>query len=224
MNNNELLNQMNQLGFPMMETSGDLDANQVLANVVNSGDVRLMEGFPVVLANAAREYGYDYDKVMGCLKKDAQARQRHKALVLLSLALYQHYHLSLPWTTKLKNRFSKDELGKLKEFASALSKGHTFELEGYRLDPRRLKNLFDHYFAQKTQNTRDLTEKYEELAIEYSLSQVFSPKQKELFMKKLKGEVFTKTEREYYSRTVKKKVAALANVDVHRLAQRLMEM
>jgi len=31
-----------------------------------------------------------------------------------------------------------------------------------------------------------------------------------------------KTEREYYSRAVKKKVAALANTDLHRLAQKLM--
>jgi hypothetical protein len=51
----------------------------------------------------------------------------------------------------------------------------------------------------------------------------FSPKQKELFQKKLKGELLTKTEKEYFSRTVKKKVAALANPELHRLAQKLME-
>jgi hypothetical protein len=33
----------------------------------------------------------------------------------------------------------------------------------------------------------------------------------------------TKVEKEYYSRKVKKKVAALANPELHRLAQRLME-
>lgn len=32
----------------------------------------------------------------------------------------------------------------------------------------------------------------------------------------------TKTEKEYYSRAVKKKVVALANPELHRLAQRLM--
>jgi hypothetical protein len=63
----------------------------------------------------------------------------------------------------------------------------------------------------------------EEFGLEYSLSQVFSPKQKELFLKKLKGEVLTKTEKEYFSRAVKKKVQALANADLHRLARKLLE-
>ena len=48
-------------------------------------------------------------------------------------------------------------------------------------------------------------------------------KQKELFMKRLKGEKMTKTEREYYSRSVKKKVQALANSDLHKLATTLIK-
>ncbi len=55
------------------------------------------------------------------------------------------------------------------------------------------------------------------------MSQVFSKKQKELFLKKLKGEKLAKTEREYYSRVVKKKVLALANSDLHKLAARLVK-
>ena len=79
------------------------------------------------------------------------------------------------------------------------------------------------YFKKDAEKTKQLKEKYEELSLEYALSQVFSPKQKELFKKKLKGEPLTKTEREYYSRAVKKKVSALANPDLHRLAQKLMQ-
>ncbi len=63
---------------------------------------------------------------------------------------------------------------------------------------------------------------HEEISLEYALSQLFSPKQKELFKKKLSGELFTKTEKEYYSRRVKKKVSALANPELHRFAQKLM--
>ena len=44
----------------------------------------------------------------------------------------------------------------------------------------------------------------------------------ELFKKKLDGVPLTKTEREYYSRSVKKKVVALANPDLHRLALKLL--
>jgi hypothetical protein len=54
------------------------------------------------------------------------------------------------------------------------------------------------------------------------MSQVFSPKQKELFFKKLKGEKLTKTEKEYYSRAVKKKVLALANDELHRMARQML--
>jgi hypothetical protein len=61
------------------------------------------------------------------------------------------------------------------------------------------------------------------LSLEYSLSQVFSPKQKELFLKKLKREKLTKTEKEYFSRAVKKKVLALANPELHRLSQKLLD-
>lgn len=58
---------------------------------------------------------------------------------------------------------------------------------------------------------------------QYAMSHVFSKKQKELFMKKLKGEQMTKTEREYFSRSVKKKMVALANSDLHKLATKLIK-
>jgi uncharacterized protein with von Willebrand factor type A (vWA) domain len=96
-------------------------------------------------------------------------------------------------------------------------------LGGKLFDPLRLKETFHNYFEQNAKKSRQLKERHEELSLEFSLSQLFSPKQKELFNKRLKGLPLTKTEREYYSRTVKKKVAALANPELHRLAQKLME-
>jgi hypothetical protein len=47
---------------------------------------------------------------------------------------------------------------------------------------------------------------------------LFPPKQKELVLKKLKGEEMTKTEQEYYSRVVKKKLEALADADLRKIA------
>ena len=44
----------------------------------------------------------------------------------------------------------------------------------------------------------------DEFELEFALSQIFSKKQKELFLKKLKSGKLTKTEREYYSRSVRK--------------------
>jgi len=61
-----------------------------------------------------------------------------------------------------------------------------------------------------------------ECSLEYALSRLFSPKQKELFKKKLEGLPLTKSEKEYYSRTVKKKVVALANDELHSLSKKLL--
>jgi hypothetical protein len=43
------------------------------------------------------------------------------------------------------------------------------------------------------------------------------------FFAKLDGVPLTKTEKEYFSRAVKKKVVALANAELHRMAQQLLE-
>ena len=54
------------------------------------------------------------------------------------------------------------------------------------------------------------------------LDRLFSPKQKELVFKKRDGLAFTKTEREYYSRIVRKKLEAIANEEVGKIARTLM--
>jgi hypothetical protein len=217
----KLLDNLNRLGFQLMETSADVDANKTLAEVVQSKDTRLWEGFPVLLANAARDYNFDYNQVQQFLTKKEQ--QDFRTLLLLSLALFQNYHLSFAWSNRLKKTFSQQDLALLKKLRKSLSQGNRVSVGNRRFDPSRLKQAFNNYFEQDAEKTRRLKEKHEELSLEYALSQLFSPKQKELFQKKLKGEVLNKTEKEYYSRTVRKKVSALANPELHRLAQKLME-
>jgi hypothetical protein len=90
-------------------------------------------------------------------------------------------------------------------------------------DPERVRGLFELYYEQKAEKDRRRKDRYDEFSLEYALSQVFSPKQKELFKKKLEGDPLNKTEQEYYSRTVKKKVVALANSELHSLARKLLE-
>ena len=218
----ELLENLKRLGFALMETKEDFDVNKTLAEVVKSNDTRLWEGFPVLLANAVQEYHFDYDKVLKNLTKK-EGREAFYSLLLLSLALYQYYHLSFTWVNELKKRLSNQDVVYMKNLRNYLSHGEVFHLGNKRFHPSRLKETFNNYFEQDAERTRQLKGKYEELSLEYGLSQLFSPKQKELFQKKLKGDPLNKTEREYYSRTVKKKVSALANPELHRLAQKLME-
>jgi hypothetical protein len=86
----------------------------------------------------------------------------------------------------------------------------------------RMNSVFDNYYKEQNRDLKNLSALKDEFNLEYSLAQVFSPKQKELFFKKLKREKLSKTEKEYYSRVVRKKVAALANEDLHNLAKKAM--
>ena len=89
------------------------------------------------------------------------------------------------------------------------------------ISAERVINSFKNYFKRSEINLKEIAELQDEFELEYAMSQIFSMKQKEIFLKKVKGEKLTKTEREYYSRSIKKKVLALANPDLHRLASKL---
>lgn len=218
----ELFDNLSRLGFPLVETEKEFDANATLAEVVESNDARLWEGFPVLLANTARDYDFNYEQVVKYLDKK-EDRTSFQYLLLLSLALYDYLGLSFFWANELCKKLPEKYAGFLTQWKKALVQDSEVEFQNMRFQPSRLKEVFLNYFEQEAKRTQNLRKKNEELSLEFALSQVFSPKQKELFKKKLNGEVFSKTEREYYSRTVRKKVSSLANPDVHRLAQKLLE-
>jgi len=220
--NKKLFENLDRLGFSLMEPKEDFNANKTLAEVVKSKDTRLWEAFPVLLANAAQEYSFDNDQVLKNLRK-REDQENFQNLLLLSLALYQYYHLSFVWSNQLKMQLSDKDVVRLRNLRNNIAHGDVFYVGKKRFIPDRLFEIFNNYFEKDAEKTKQLKEKYEDLSLEYALSQLFSPKQKELFKKKLKGEPLNKTEREYYSRAVKKKVSALANPDLHRLAQKLME-
>ena len=53
--NKSLLKRLSRLGYPLFESEEALDVNVTLADVVKSKDLRLWEGFPVLLANSAEK-------------------------------------------------------------------------------------------------------------------------------------------------------------------------
>ena len=207
----------------MFEPSEELDVNETLAEVVKSLDTRLWEGFPVLLANAAESYQFMPEQVKQLLTRKEQKDRFHQ-LMLLSGSLFSLYHLSFSWWNKLKKGLSKKDKALVQTWRSHLAHNQTLKCNDAEFDPKRLKGLFELYFEKKAEKDRRRKEKYEEYSLEYALSQVFSPKQKELFNKKLEGLPLTKTEQEYYSRTVKKKVVALANSELHSLSKKLLEL
>jgi hypothetical protein len=221
MTDNKLLNSLSRLGFPMFEPSEELDVNGTLAEVVKSHDTRLWEGFPVLLANAADSYLFAPDQVEKQLFTVEHKEQYHR-LLLLSASVFSFYHLSFPWLDRFKKSFSEEDKTLVKTWKSALAHNQNDKMPN-EFDSERVKGLFELYFEQKVQKDRHRKDKYEEFSLEFALSQVFSPKQKDLFKKKLSGDPLTKTEQEYYSRTVKKKVVALANSEMHGMARKLLE-
>ena len=222
MSDDKFLKSLSKLGFPMFEPSEELDVNETLAEVVKSNDTRLWEGFPVLLANAAESYQFESDQVEQRLPTEELKDQYHR-LLLLSASVYAYYHLPFSWLSKLKKKFSAEDKNFVNAWRNALAHNQRTLWTDDEFDPVRVKGLFELYYEQKVEKDRRRKDRYEEFSLEYALSQVFSPKQKELFKKKLEGDLLTKTEKEYYSRTVKKKVVALANSELHSLSRKLLE-
>ena len=222
MKNSDLLKKVNALGFPLFDVEEDQNANLTLAEMVKSRDLRLWEGFPVVLANSAEKGLFNYDKVKWYLKKPCD-KSYLVSLMVMSLALYRFFNLEFPWADKLYNSLSEVTKRGLGVFLGKLKSDRELNVAGSEMPAQRLKTVFNNYFNQAQNKLNELLSVKDELRLEYLLSQVFSPKQKELFLKKLKREKLTKTEKEYFSRVVKKKTLALANPKLHSLSQKLLE-
>ena len=222
MKSKKLLKKLSELGFPLFEREEKLDADSVLAQVAKGGDFRLWEGFPVVLANSAEKGLFSYENALLQLKQSSD-KSKLNALLAMSLALYDVLELKFSWAKKLLNSSSPRVKKDSDNFKEKLKRDLMFTVAGREMSAQRLKTTFRNYFRQNQNSLNELLLVKEELGVEYALSQVFSPKQKELFLKKLKSEKFTKTEKEYFSRSVKKKALALANPELHRLARKLLE-
>ena len=223
MDNRELLTSLTKLGLSMFEPSDEPDVNETLSEVVKRHDTRLWEGFPVLLANATENYQFAPEEVKKRLTQKKQQDHFYK-LMLLSGSMFSFYHLSFSWWNKTQKGLPEKDKALVKKWRNHLAHNKTLKFNDAELDPERLKGMFELYYEKRAEKNRRTKEKVVEYSLENALSQVFSPKQKELFKKKLEGLPLNKTEQEYYSRTVKKKVVALANSELHSLSKKLLEL
>ncbi|OGS38340.1 MAG: hypothetical protein A2551_04090 [Elusimicrobia bacterium RIFOXYD2_FULL_34_30] len=204
-----------------MHKENDLDANNVLYEVVISKDMRLWNGFPVILANSVKKDLFDFNKTMEYLK-NRNDKNTFCELVALSLALYDNLKFNFSWSKELYNFLNPNYKEKYKNYLKDLDSKKDLLVAKFKISTEQLKGTFRNYFLEEKVKLKELLELKDEYTLEFALSQVFSPKQKELFYKKLKNEKLTKTDKEYFSRTVKKKLLALANEELHSLAQKLL--
>ena len=219
MNTKKLEKKLSDLGFPLLEVH---DVNKTLAEVIQSDDARYWEGLPVLLVNANKSGDFDVKKVETYLTNEVDRRKWRKLLVM-ALVLYRTMNKIFAFAERLKKNLSSKESEWFRESWRRMRDAENFKLENKEFNVSRLKTLLNNYMQDEALKAQKHQAKHDDFSLEYGLSQVFSPKQKELFKKKLGGESLTKTEREYFSRAVKKKVLALANPELHRLAQKILK-
>src|SRR5271157_3216212 len=193
---------LSTLGFPVLESKDEANtANATLARVVRSKDTRLWEGFPVILANSLRHRWFDYAQVRDRLKSTDE-KETLDCLINVSLALYNVLDINVEGTEQL-HRGVKRGNRLFTKFLDALRDNRALPAPCQALAPDRLKNTFSRYYGETQPKVSELLSLKENFDLQRALSQVFSPKQKELVLKKFRGDSLTKTEREYYSRTIR---------------------
>lgn len=224
MKREDLIAALADLGYPLIATGKSRitakKIKEVLDGLGASGDARLIEGFPVILANCAhRHLNLDIRALLSEYGMKSQKRQNLEKLLLVSSELLNQEKLELPEGLDNLARSLKERYGDLLS-DEVLSLG-----KGVSLSTKRLQNTLRRY-ATSLENSRSAKEKerlrqQQSFQLHMHLSTLFSPKQKELVLKKLNNESFTKTEHEYYSRVVKKKLEALANSELRKIATKL---
>jgi hypothetical protein len=149
----------------------------------------------------------------------SQKRQNLEKLLLISSDLLNQ--------EKLQQPEGLDRLaGSLRKKYGNLLSGEMVALgKGVSLSTNRLQNTLRRYAASldnsKSAQEKTMLRQQQSFQLHMHLSTLFSPKQKELVLKKLNGESFTKTEQEYYSRVVRKKLKALTNSELRKIATKL---
>ena len=217
MKNEYLIKRASELGFEFFETQKTQDTNRTLAEAVLSRDPRFWTAFPAMLANAAEQGGFDPEEVAGYLPRE---KDTFRALMLMSAALYRQLGLRFTWAQAAIAGYAR---GALNDYIVKFKQGADIKIGTENLQPRVIKACFLTSFRKSEKHLVSAAQDMEQLGLENALSRIFPPKQKQLFLKKLRRDPMTKTEKEYFSRVIKKKAQALANADLHRLAIKALE-
>jgi len=221
-NNEDLAKKVRRLGYPLFEMEEYEDANEILADVVKSEDSRLWQGFPVMLANSQERNAFDHGRILPLLKA-MKEKDNYQRLLLASYVVYKMQNLESAWVSdlyKILSPSAKADIGKIVNHFVAKD---DVQIGSVRLSTDKMRTVFRDYYKKGSPRMENILAVREEFGLEYSLSQIFSPSQKDIILKKLRREKLTKTEAEYFSRIVKKKLLALANPELHRLARKLIE-
>jgi len=191
----------------------------ILDALASSDDTEVVARFPAVLAICARRgLALNFQALFSRYWETSPKRQNLEKLLFISAAIFERQGLRAP-----KNL---DKIAaSLKPKYGDLLPGGEFQLSsGMCISINDLQETLEMHISSQPKAPVSLGKKSSSKAdsLDVYLDRIFSPKQKELVFKKRDGISFTKTEREYYSRTVRKKLEAIASENLVELARNLV--
>ncbi len=193
----------------------------ILDALANSDDAEVVARFAAVLAVCARRgMALNSQALFSRYWETSPKRQNLEKMLLISAALFKQTGLEPPVNLDKIAAFLESK------YANLLSGDEVQLSSGMCVSIRALRNGLRIFTAEGLQTPpgsvppKGRSGQAAELSM--LLDRLFSPKQKELVFKKRDGKTFTKTEREYYSRTVRKKLEAIASEQVTALARKLV--
>jgi hypothetical protein len=224
MRREDLIFNLGRLGYALVRPETrkvkDHEVLELLDELAESEDPRLVEGFPVVLANCAQKgLNLNFKTLLSRHNSDSHKQQALEKLLLLSSTLLAQQGLDKPINLESLSKSLKAKYGDLLA-GDVVDLGNKVSLSN-----ERLRNTLKRYVADlsTSKSTRDRAKNRQlrSFRLNYYLSTLFAPKQKELLLKKYHGEPLNKTEQEYFSRKVKKKLEAMTNKEVLKVAAAL---
>ena len=191
----------------------------ILDALASSDDTAVVARFPAVLAICARRgLALNSQALFSRYWETSPKRQNLEKLLLISAAIFNLQGLKAPKNLDKIAESLKPKYGELLEAGE-------FQLSsGMCISIKDLQNTLKAYTGSQIRPPAIQAKKSPLNAdsLDVYLDRLFSPKQKELVLKKRDGQAFTKTEREYYSRIVRKKLDAIASEKLMKLARKLV--
>lgn len=234
MNDRGLAEDLAGWGYGLLRPESGASPATLLRKVVESKNLRLLEGFPVVLASWVEKIDRNQDMkaeftrfVQSAFEKSDSKSEALRSWLAVSLALFWLYdapHFD-PHAWLGDDKAREGWTAAAHAFRNALTSPKQARIGNVVVSLERLRTTYLNYVVvRKELAGKDFwsaLQRKNEYLTEYHLSILFPPKQKDLVKKKTLGSPLTKVEREYFSRTVRKKLMALANPEIQELARRL---
>lgn len=226
MDKNQLLDHLGYYGYSLVQPNGTKNPEGVLEALLKQDDARLLEGFPVVFANVLKEknsLAWENKKWNPSEKFSKPVEKRLASLLALAFLLFQLFGLEKEYQDRAKKLLAKcrDSKAVLADLEKSFAASEEVPMGKTVLSVERLKNNFRQYVSQSASAAENDQTKHA-LELELLLSELFTPRQKELLRKRERGEALTKTEKEYFYRVVRKRLKALASDELHQMAKGLV--